>query len=601
MSQVHPIYRLRLGRDMKYSKLWLKIALLAGPLWIITFAGVSFQTSAPAEPLSVMIIRPGEGETIYAGPQTMLYSIFITGQVHISSSSPDQSELKLEILSSNVQIGSYTSHPTRNGSFSIPVTVNPDTDSQELTNGLPVDRNISCQTACHFATQLSLKPGIILIRVTVTTPDGQQAISERHISVDRAGYALIPVRVVLADDGVTPVSGVPVTGGARLYLWRTRYTTAITGADGYTMLRVEALAEAPTHYVLKVEPSVVNGEMYESVDSVEITLSEGASAASLVTLHVRSKLGQISGQAAGLVGTTRIRAVHLPDYASYTQDTSGYGKFSFKDIPIGRYLLIAGGPSVAGQAYQLVTQAVDLTDTTHVIVTLPMKPVAGVEMVASVKAEQDAWLPFAWVTSVNGGTTFPALPDSGNVQVDSAAGKSLSIEVSAPGFYSQAQVFESVAGRPLVFNLVRRPDTQVLAWGTGEILIPAETQAVSGDHQISLGRGWLWGNGGDGQPFQIKLNAFQIEIKNGRFALESTPGQSTWFYLFEGQAELKTRGAVQPIGQGQMVALGESIQPHPVAYDPVIFQALHLLCRIPQYPSPGSQRSKPRFVIVWPG
>ena len=41
-------------------------------------------------------------------------------------------------------------------------------------------------------------------------------------------------------------------------------------------VRVEALSQAPTHYVLRVEPTVVDGVLFESVAPVSVTVPPGA-------------------------------------------------------------------------------------------------------------------------------------------------------------------------------------------------------------------------------------------------------------------------------------------------------------------------------------
>ncbi len=560
---------------MKKWKLKLGCSFAGCLIFMVTCAGAFQQTSSLPEPISVTIFRPGEGETIYAGPQTMLYSISVTGIVHMGSSNPAQSELKLEIYSGETEIGSFISYPDGNGDFSIPVTVNPDKNASELTGGLTLDRNTTC-LICHFAvSQPSLVPGALRIRVTVTAPSGQQAYSERRVTVDRGGYAVVPVKVVLAEDGKTPAVNVAVTGGTRLYMWRSRYATGFTDAEGNAEVRVEALSDAPTHYIFKVEPMVVNGILYESVQPVDVTLAPGATSAAQITLQVKSSLGEISGGVSDLNKQVQIWAISLPSGFANITTVSSQGTFSFANMKVGKYLLTADPQELAIQGLTLNPESIDLAQTLSTQVVLNPQPLEGASLTGKITDDGGASLPFAWV-SINSQVD-QADPVSGGYAFFGLPPEKTTATISAPGYYSQAQVFNLASDSgPLSVSLVRRPETRLIPWGAGSIVIPAETVANVEGQNITFEQGWVWGSGKSQQPLDLKFEDMQITIPDGKFALERLPAQSGWLYVMEGQANIQresTGGSIM-VQAGEMVYLSQDQAPQPVPYDPVVVRAL---------------------------
>lgn len=574
------------GLLMKISKTWLASAIMGLLIFTVTYAGAFHQISTNPEPMSVTITRPGEGETIYAGPETMLYSISITGIVHMESSDPAQSELKLEIFFGDTRVGLFTSHPDSNGDFSIPITVNPDKNASELTNGLTLDRNTVC-LVCHFAvSQLSLMPGAQRIRVTVTAPSGQQAFSERQVTVDRGGYAMVPVKVVLAEDGKTPAVNVRVTGGARLYMWRARYSTAFTDADGYAEVRVEALTDAPTHYLFQVEPMVVDGILYESVQPVEVTLPPGAVSAAPVTLQVSSSLGQISGRVSGLNEQAQIWAISIPDGSANVTKVSSQGTFSFPNMDVGKYLLAVDSQALAEQGLTLNAESIDLSQSLSAQVVMNTQPLEGASLTGKIISGTGESLPFAWV-SLNAQTE-QSDPATGAYALLGYPAKKGTAIISAPGYYSQAYITNTLdtASSTMSFNLVVRPQTEIVPWGDGKIVIPPETVSSLEGQIITFEQGWLWGTGQSVQPIVIKWDEIQITIPGGRFALERLPDRSGWLYMMEGQANIQrtdTSGSI-PVEAGEMVLLSQGGAPNPVKYDPVVVKALRINGEVPIAP-----------------
>jgi hypothetical protein len=471
----------------------------------------------------------------------------------------------------------FNGHPNANGEFSIPVTVNPDEDTSGLSNGLTLDRNTTC-IVCHAAvSQLSLTPGPLRIRVTVTASSGQQAYSERRITVDRGGYAVVPVKVVLAEDGRTPAVNVLVTGGARLYMWRSRYGTAFTDNEGIAAVRVEALSEAPTHYIFQVEPIVVDGILYQSVEPVEETLPPGATTAGQITLQVSTSRGQISGHISGLKEQVQIWAISLPNGSVNVAEVSPQGTFSFSDIGIDRYLLTADPQALAEQGLALTPENIDLSQAPLKQVDLNPQPQKGASIVGEITDETGAVLPFAWVSL---GTQIEQTdPVSGAYACFGLPPDKTTVIISAPGYYSQAHVVNPISdsGTPLNISLVRRPETQLIPWGNGSIVISPETIAAVEGQNVIFEQGWLWGTGTSQQSLVINFEDTQILIPDGgKFALERLPAQSGWLYMMEGQANIVRVSAAGSIlvKAGEMVNLSPDNEPQPVPYDPVVVRAL---------------------------
>lgn len=559
----------------------LRIAglLLLGLLGDTLAHGGVDSARAQARDFTVKITTPAEGETFYAGPTSMLYHIPIAGWVDDPDYTPADVEIQLSILQDGELAGSQTTTPLADGTFDFYVTVNPDYSQSLFLNNESVV-NPSCADRCHHPTKLGLPRGAVVLRVTATDPAGQSGSVERHIVVDRSSFATVPVRVIHADRPEKPVPDVPVRASTRLYLWRTRHAAAASDARGYANMRVEALAEAPTRYVLQVEPTVVDGVLYASVEPVELVLPPGATSASPVTLKVRSRMGEIAGtlaQADGRpLGSVPVYAIRLPDGDSRRTDTSEDGVFSFSNLPIDRYLLAPDPTVLMEQGLRGLTREVDLVDVVNPSVELAADSMNSA--IQGIIVDGDGVpLPFAWVRAGELGEPQAVLPHSGTYTLSGLPAESITIFANAPGFYSRAQVVDpSSKARPGVdIALTRQPGTHSLPWGNGEIVIPAETQLTRDERVITLERGWLWGRGHGSDAITINAAAVEIVLLNADFALEYLPGQRAWLYVFEGQAKVRAPDDPEPtvVRAGSMINLldGDRV---PATLNPVVVSAL---------------------------
>lgn len=561
-----------------------RLLQLVGVL-ILGLVGVTFANGgvgiihAQAYDFTVKITTPAEGETFYAGPTSMLYHIPIAGWVDNADYNSVEVKIQLSILQDGELAGSQTTTPLADGTFDFYVTVNPDYSESLFLNNESVV-NPSCADRCHHPTKLGLPRGAVLLRVTATDPAGRSKTAERHIVVDRSDYATVPIQVVYADNPKEPVPAVPVSGSTWLYLWRARHATAASDARGYANVRVEALAEAPTRYLFQVEPTVVDGVLYESIEPVELVLPPGTTSASPLTLKVRTRRGEIAGtlsRADGTpLGSVPIYAIRLPDGDSYRTDTSKDGAFTLADLPISQYLLTADLEALMENGLRDFTRELDLVEVVNPVVEISVESMNSV-IQGTIVNEDRVPLPFAWVRSGELGEPQAVLPHSGTYTLSDLPAEPVTIFANAPGFYSRALVVgpssEALSGVDI--TLTQQPETHSLAWGSGEIVIPAETQLTNDERLITLERGWLWGSGQDSEPLIINTAAREITLQDADFALEYLPRRRAWLYVFDGQAKVRAQDDAESIttrANSMVNLLNEDLMS--VSLNPVVVSAL---------------------------
>lgn len=520
-------------------------------LLLLSLAAVDLAGAEEDGPV-VRITWPNEGETLYAGPTSLLYKVPVKGRIEGITEDPASVEVRLDVFRGEEQIGpSLRTTPASDGSFTFKVTVNPHGTRREFEIAFS-----DCGTACHSEGQMALQPGQLRLEVTATGPNGRQSVAVRHVTVDVSGQATVPVQVLV--DG-EPAAGVTVSAATRVYLWRARYGSGVTGVDGQAEVSVEALGQAPTTYLFRVDPTLVDGVLYEGADSARVVLPPGARSAPSITLTATGRRGTISGQVQGDEAAT-IHAVRPADGSTMAMEATASGAFSFEDVPIDRYRLTAGGP----------VASVDLTaDPVANDVTLPTgSEPAPVAILA--EDETGARLPFAWATS--DGESGIAHPRSGAIRLANA-GAGASLMVHAPGYFSQAQV---VSGDlPLRVALSRRPETRLLPWGDGRLVLPAGSRFEMDGRMITLEQGWIWGEGADAAPFTVATPAASVTIATGNFALEVLSSDRGWLYLFDGAATVRRNDDPPVVVEGgQMVNLWRGEGLRPVSYDPVAVAVL---------------------------
>jgi hypothetical protein len=438
-----------------------------------------------------------------------------------------------------------------------------------------------CADDCHLPGNLDLAPGELTLTLPLSSPDGETlATAERSIIVDRSAYATIPIDIVL-QSGEDPVpAGITVRGATWLYMWRARHALAQSSAGGHTELSVEALGQAPTEYLIEVEPTIVDGVRYVGLDSRRVILAPGAQHTDPVTLTVTGSRGQVEGRIIPPAGAPSIvRAVCLEDGHSLQAPVGHDGSFHFEDIPLDRYRLALNNVELASGGYmqEMPSPTVDLIASDRQDVTVPLRSVSGPLFSGLVRDEEGRSLPFAWLTDGDGNRSYPALPSSGEILWAGAPPERTPVVFQAPGYYSHAALLEpATTDSEDSFVLTPHPRTQTLSWGTGSIILPDDSETAREGRTVTLQRGWLWGSGAAQTPWTIQVGPHTLRIDAGRFALEFLPPRRGWLYLIQGEASLQdgNNGERLDLSSGQMVNLLNDRGLEGVAYDPVVVAAL---------------------------
>ncbi|MCB9420035.1 MAG: carboxypeptidase regulatory-like domain-containing protein [Ardenticatenaceae bacterium] len=552
-------------------------------LLIVALNGRILPAAAQDNPFAIHLEWPNEGETLYAGPSSLLYSVPIKGWVDGLDSDPASVNAHLEVLQGDEVAGELTQPLQPDGTFEFVVTVNPDG-----SDGRFPAEHLTCSYYCHLSGNLNLPAGGLTLRVTAVTPTNEQAQVERHITVDRSVYTAVPINVLLADNPQQPVAGVKVNASTWLYMWRSRSFSGASNEQGQALIRAEMLTAAPTDYVFRVEPTVVDGVLYEGVTTADLTLLPGETAVTTpLILTVKAHTGQIAGTISGATASLPVWAIRLPSGESY-QTVIDQGGFTFAPLPIDRYLLAVDGTALLTEGLSGKSQEVDLLADFEATAEISLKDASGLVLNGRVLDENGTPIPFAWVTPEQVGATRATLPDSGVYTLTELPQESISLLTSAPGYYSRAKRVNLSADAPSSVDIVLtpQPETQIIAWGNGAVVVPAESQAEVSGTTIVLENGWLWGQSDSAQPVVIDTPAVEISLSSGEFALEYLPGKRGWLYVVNGRAQVRQQENAIELKTGQMVNLFNETGLQAVPLKPMAVTALH------------ADQSSPLF-LVW--
>jgi hypothetical protein len=542
---------------------WGVILLAMAGLMVVRPGAVCAQESG----LKVAIFRPGEGETLYSNPSAPFAAIPVTGLVSANDFDLNQLQVRLEVLRGAQVTKSAALKPEKDGTFRVDVGINPNPVSDQA------ELEIGCDSRCHSMQNLILPAGAVRLRVTASDPLGHKAVAERSVFVDDAGYADLPVQVMIEGEPGRGLAGVQVVAATRLYFWRAREFSGVTDATGRATIHLERLSEAPTDYVLQIAPRIVNGTFVTGRVPVSVRLPPGATSLAPVTVVARAQRGQINGSldltGSGNLSGLRIRAVDLSTGGAHTAEVS-QGKFSLSDLPLDKYSLALDDSPAGAQNVQAEPQTVDLGTSPVATATLRLafaRTVRGV-----VHDSNGNPLPFAWITTDQPAKVGRVGPTSGEFVLGGLSGERV-LWVTAPGYWSKPIALN---GDNLDITLTPQPDLRVVASGSGTITLPPPTIGTLSGNQLSLKRGWVWGKGAS--SFVINTPDVDIAVESGSFALEYFPGESSWLYVSEGSAQVTSSapdGAIR-ISAGQMLAFGPGApQPSPVALDDAAVRVLH--------------------------
>ena len=243
-------------------------------------AGIFDQSGVPhGNPnFGIAISSPGNGEYLYSRGD-IVAAVPVRGKVYSASGNLTGAQVQLQIQSQGKQTVMLTTAPQTDGSFSFYVNLSETEHEMDLIlNTRTLAPNESSCLRCHdkyYVANTRLPPGQYRLIITATLPDGSQASDERWVIVDHGQLISLQVKAELAETNQA-VPNLPLAASTRLYEWRARHFSASSDRMGNAIVRVETLSYAPTHYMIRVEPVVADGVLYESVEPVEVTLPPGA-------------------------------------------------------------------------------------------------------------------------------------------------------------------------------------------------------------------------------------------------------------------------------------------------------------------------------------
>jgi len=548
----------------------MKTRILFGLTALVFWFAVSpVSIHAQENTLKVTIARPGEGEILYNGRDAPYVTVPIMGWVTTDRVDLKLVQVKLEVLQGARTVGSLTTTPAADGKYSFDVAVDEHNPEDHVVSECAAG-------ACHFYAPFGFPAGAVQLRVTATDPAGHQAVADRSIVVEHPGSANVPVQVIIAEESNPAPKGLTITALTRLYEWRERKYIASTDADGRTLFNVEALGQASTRYVFRLDPIVIDGVQYASREPAQLTLPPGASTAEPVKLIVQSLRGQINATVTAqnhtLQNSLTVRAIELPSGMAYTSRTVD-GKVALSNLPIAKYLLDVDGAEAASQGLQSQARTIDLTTSPITFTALQLVTASPRLRRGIVRDSEGNPLPLVWLAADEQGKSIRTAPTNGEFVSSGFLASVNSLWVIAPGYFRRSVALDS---NRLDIELTREPETRDVSWGTGAITLPPETLATVTGNRLTLRRGWLWGKGTG--AFTIATPDAEIELASGKFALESLLDMTSWLYLIDGQAKVtilddKTETTMT---SGQMMAFGFGVtHPIPVALDGNVVRILH--------------------------
>lgn len=551
-----------------YSALTL-LALLVATTAALTPA------SAQSGEFVILLESPAPGETLYAGPSSLLYTIEVRGWV-LGSPDPSLVSVKLEVIQGDAIVEELTTSPEQDGSYAFPITVNPHGSDGNFT---AAEVESGCEN-CHYAVSASLPAGQLQLRVTATDVNASQAVAVRSITVDRSSSIMVPVRVVLAGDHNTGLPGMPVEASTRIYEWRARQVLGRTDEDGNAALLLEALSQAPTHYTLQVPPVLRDGVFYEGAGVLELTIPAGGSEVPTAILEVGESLRtlrgsvQVSGPEAPF--PIDIWAIRLTDKHPYQTTTDELGRFTFTRLPAGRYLVTADAAWLHERNSQIEPELAELTPNVGGTVRLSLSASDGSLVQGTLLDEHGASIPFGEVSVESSSISGGVLPSLKAWRLNRAPDSSFSATAMAPGFIPQQVEIDPESAEPALITLQPQPDTRRIDWGTGEILLPPESQVTVGDANLRLDYGWLWGSQDGQDQMTVRTPTAEIVLRGGAFALEVVPERSNRLFVYQGSATVAspTSGTTTQVLAGQMLDLSYPDRSLPVSQEPVVDAAL---------------------------
>lgn len=553
-------------------------------LWLVVVANSTLINAAELhkdEGLQIEIISPNDGEIFYASKLGYIVSIPITGFVTGLEGSPESVDVQLTIWSVHGSTEPLRTRPDKSGHFVFYLDLNPDNEPLPTVGERFFYYSENCAD-CHFATHNELPLGPLRLEFTATTADGQQATAEKRMTVDRSQYATIPVEVIVDGGGETSLDRIPVQAETRLYEWRGRRFMELTDGSGRANLRVEALSQRDTRYLLSVPPTLIDNRRYQSVETVEIVLVPGEEMTEPVEIAVVVESGTITVglDAPSDLSEATVLAIALPSGTIYREKIQEDATFAFGRLPLGEYLISVDSREAGEDAVTAQPVLVDLLESPAAEVTLSLDETSGADLAGRLVDETGRPIPFGWLSASGESLGAQASPLNGRFLLSGVEDEQATISITAPGFWGRSNRLSdwttNATDAGVDITLFPRTDRQEIDWGDGQILVPQESVVVETDDGLSLVRGWIWGHNERPDPFIISVEGASLEIDAADFALEFAPGEASWIYVKGGQVVFNSReGTASEIMAGEMMAFGDGVPtPYPVAADEVTIDLL---------------------------
>jgi hypothetical protein len=556
---------------------------------ICLFPIISANPTVPQAQLNdfeVVIGLPNEGETFYAGPSSLLYNIPVFGYIFGENLEYDAIDISLMVIQDDTILDYVDGKVNRDGTFSFTATVNPDHPVGRFnrTDGEYDPTKLSCGECCHFPQGVTLPEGTIILKVIAKDQFGREAVDVRHIKVDLSDYMRVPVHVSVENMQVD-LNNIKVVGSSRFYLWRTKSYYGITDAQGIAEINVEVLSQSETKIIFQVEPIIVDGVSYNSVENKTIVIKPDTLEPPHVYLELVANKGKILGELKGdyiQENDISIWAVHLPSGKALLADVSADGKFIFENIPLARYILILVNKDTNGIEAALVKANVDLLDQPQAEVEFSFEQKLEQSKQGQVTGIQGIWIPFSTVSVENNEQiSVTTQPDSGYFYLTEFPKKDWVLVASAPGFYSQKLEANPMddGAQEINLELTPSPDLTIITTDKSKMFLPPETSFTMENGNVVLDYGWIWGNGEADQELIIYVAGKKITIPAGdrKFAINYLPNQSSWLYVFSGEVNvslLNNPDDIIVVQQSEMVNLLVQEEIQAVAYNPVLMFAL---------------------------
>jgi len=534
---------------------------------LLSYLGDALPSGVPmvGNGIAVNLTSPSNGEILYTKDRHVA-PVTVTGKVFLPRTLIKGVNVQLEIYADDELVNTLSTPASNDGSFKFSLALNP-------TGGLPVSTRPSALdcTNCHddFHAQAELPQGDVHLLITATAPDGSIATDDRWINVDVSDMVTVPVNVIDSTSG-NPVKDVPIKAMTVLYEWKTQYTHELTDKKGATQFEIERLTQGPTTYTFNVEPVEVNGIRYATDEPVQVTLLPGQDSYPVLTLNVHAEAGSLAGKIAGVDNDgMEIWALHLPFGPMYQTHVDASGYFRFDTLPVSKYLIQPDSLLLAAQGNSAPSQTVDLLDNPSAELSLTVE--RSSQLTGTITGSENNFLPFAWLTVDDKETAGQISPISGSFLLDPDSAESFVITASAAGFYSKSVLVDSLE-EPVHIELKLRKDTMLIPWGSGQIVLPSDTRAVVDGSHVSLEQGWVWGQGES--TTVIELPEGEVQIREGKFAIERPSIGTAWLYVYEGTATVTMQDGTEiKVQAGQMFALEDAAEPIDM-HDSMIF-ALH--------------------------